>query len=121
MNLLNRNENFTTGLRGQVSLELVNLGAFAADDDSGSRRIDNNLQPVGGAFDVNVRNAGAGKALFQIALELEIFQQELAVLFLREPVRVPVLVIAKAEPVWMNFLTHNLLQFSSSSPELDLV
>jgi hypothetical protein len=49
--------------------------------------------------------------LLQIALEPEVFQQVLAILLLREPVRMPVLVIAEAESVRMNFLTHNLLQF----------
>jgi hypothetical protein len=41
-----------------------------------------------------MRNAGAGEALFQITLELKIFQQELAKLPFGIPVRMPILVVA---------------------------
>src|SRR5688572_903373 len=34
--------------------------------------------------------------------------------------RMPVLVVAKAKSVGMNFLTHNLLQFFSVKPEVSL-
>ncbi len=54
------------------------------------------------------------KRLLQIALQLQILQQELAILLLRKPMRMPVLVVAEAKTVWMNFLTHNLLQFFRS-------
>src|SRR5688500_3152553 len=59
-------------------------------------------------------NAAAGKALFQIALQLHIFQQKLPKLFFSKPVRVPVFVVAESKTVWMNFLTHNLLQCLTS-------
>ena len=51
------------------------------------------------------------KRLLQIALQLQVFEQELAELLLRKPVRVPVLVVAEPKAVWMNFLSHNFLQF----------
>ena len=104
-------------LRRDIALELVDLRALATDDDARTRRVDDDLQTIGGALDIDVRNAGAGKALLQIALQLQIFKQELAKLLLRKPVRMPVLVVAEAKTVWMNFLTHNLLQFFVSESE----
>ncbi len=50
------------------------------------------------------------KRLLQIALQLQILKQELTILLLRKPVRMPVFVVAEAETVWMNFLTHSILQ-----------
>src|SRR5919202_817373 len=61
------------------------------------------------ALHVHVRDARARKPPFHARLQLEVFQEEVAELLLRKPVRVPVLVVAEAEAVWMNFLTHNLL------------
>jgi hypothetical protein len=61
-----------------------------------------------------VRHAGTGKALLEIALQPQVFQQELSILLLGEPVRVPVFVVAEPKTVWMNFLTHNLLQLVKS-------
>src|SRR6266404_60624 len=68
VNLLNRDQNFATGLGRQVSLQLVDLRALAADDDSRPGSVDHNLQPVGGSLNVDMRNAGAGKTLFEVAL-----------------------------------------------------
>src|SRR5437879_4388090 len=61
-----------------------------------------------------MRNPRAGEAPFQLALQPQIFNQKIAVLLLRKPVRMPVLVIAKAKTVWMNFLTQSLLQSQSA-------
>src|SRR5437867_2047506 len=66
MNLLNRDQDFTSGARSDVAFELVNLRAFAADDDAGSRRVDDDLQAISGTLDVDVRNARAGETLFQL-------------------------------------------------------
>jgi hypothetical protein len=60
-----------------------------------------------------VRHARARKALLEIAFQFQIFEQKLAKLLFGKPVRVPVFVVAESKTVWMNFLTHNLLQFST--------
>ena len=111
MDLLNRNQNLAPGLFRKISFQLINLRALATDDDSRTRRIDDDLQTVCGALDIHVRNSGARKAVLQILLELQILVQEFAKLFLRVPMRMPVFVITETETVGMNFLTHNLLQF----------
>src|SRR5688572_4541566 len=115
MNLLNRNQHLAARTRRDVALQLVDLRALATDDDPGSRRVDDDLETVRRAFDVHVRYAGAGKASFQLTLQTQVFDQEIAVLLLRKPVRMPVLVIAKAKTVWMNFLAHSVTPFESES------
>src|ERR1044072_7199545 len=111
VDLLDRNEYFASGLHREIALELVDLRALATDDDAGSRGVDDDLETVSGAFDIDVRDAGAGEALLQITFQFQVFEQELAKLFFREPMRMPVLVVAEPKTVWMNFLTHALLLF----------
>jgi hypothetical protein len=53
-----------------------------------------------------VADARARELLLQLALQLQIFQEVLAELTLGVPMRVPIFVVAEAEAVWMNFLTH---------------
>src|SRR5688572_5918097 len=115
VNLLNRNQHLAAGTRRDVALQFVDLRALATNDDPGSRRVDDDLQTVRGAFDVHVRHAGAGKASLQLTLQPQVFDQEIAVLLFRKPVRMPVLVIAKAKTVWMNFLAHSVTPFESES------
>src|SRR6185369_5898301 len=111
VDLLNRNQHFPSRLRRKVGLQLVDLSALAADDDSRARGVDDDLQAIGGSLDIHVRHTGAGETLLEIAFELQVLEQKLAKLLLRKPVRMPVFVIAESKTVWMNFLTHNLLQF----------
>src|SRR6185369_5370052 len=110
VNLLNRHQDFASGLRRKITLELIDLRALATDDDSGPRRVDDDLEAISGSFDIDVRHTGSGKASLQILLQLQILEQKLAELLLRKPMRMPVLVVAESKTVWMNFLTHNLLQ-----------
>ena len=106
MNLLNRDEYFATGARRDVTLQLVDLRALAADDDAGPRGVDDDLQTIRGSLDIDMRNAGARKASLQLSFQLQILDQKIAVLLFRKPVRMPVLVIAEAKAVWMNFLAQ---------------
>src|SRR5213594_1685261 len=52
-----------------VQLRFVNLGAPAADDDARPRSVDDDLQAIRRALNVNVRHARAGEALLQFALQ----------------------------------------------------
>src|ERR1051325_11020207 len=82
VNLLNRHEHFTPGLRREVTLELVDFGAFPTNDDAWSGRVDDYLETIGSSLDINVRNASACKTLLQVTFQLEVFQQKLAELLL---------------------------------------
>ena len=84
--------------RERSSSKLFDLGTLAADDDAGSRGVDDDLQTVGRTLDVDVRNSAAGETLFQIALELEVFGQETWRNVLGEPMRMPVLVVPDLNP-----------------------
>src|SRR5438132_3012984 len=110
VNLLDRNQNFAASARRNIAFQLIDLGSLSPDDNSRSRRIDDDFQTVGGAFDVHVRDAGAGEAPLQLSLQLKVLDQKIAILLLRKPVRMPVLVIAEAKTVRMNFLAQYLLQ-----------
>src|SRR5215208_5046359 len=52
VDLLDRHEHFAASLRRQIALELVYLGALAANDDSRSGRVDDDLQTVRGSFNI---------------------------------------------------------------------
>src|SRR5262249_380887 len=52
------NEDITIGALLQLALQLVNLGAFAADDDAGSCCFDDDAQLVAWALDLNRAHAG---------------------------------------------------------------
>src|SRR5262245_30028852 len=77
VNLLDRNQHFTAGLRRKIALELIDLRAFPANDDSRTRRVNNDLQPIGSTLNVDMRHAGAGEPTFQILLELQVLKQKL--------------------------------------------
>jgi hypothetical protein len=118
VNLLDRDQHFAPGARRNVALKLVNLRTLASDDNSRARGVDDDLQAVGGALDIDVRNPGAGEPLFQVALQLQVLDQEITELFFRKPVRMPVLVVTKAKSVWMNFLAQTLLRSQIGNPDL---
>src|SRR5215203_4437540 len=108
-NFLDRDQYFAARLSRQVLTKLFDLRTFAADDDARSRGIDDDLEPRRCTFDIDVRNAAAAEAPFQITLEPEILGEVFRELMLGKPVRVPVLVVADSKSVWMNFLSHNLV------------
>src|SRR5205823_10444592 len=47
VNLLNRDEHFTTGARRNVRLELVDFRTLTANDDARTRSVDDDLQAIG--------------------------------------------------------------------------
>src|SRR6185503_6626472 len=110
VDLLDRHQHLAAGLRRQITLELIDLRALATDDDSRSRRVDDDLEAISGSFDIDVRHTGAGETPLEVLLQLQIFEQKFAELLLRKPMRMPVLVVAESKTVWMNFLIHNLIQ-----------
>src|SRR5437868_10223342 len=90
----------------QVLLQLVDFRALASDDDSGTRRADDDAQLIPGTLDLNRADARRLELVLQLGLELHVFQQQLVVITLHEPTRLPRLGVAEPEPVWMDFLSH---------------
>src|SRR5258708_7021479 len=76
VNFLNRYKHFAAGLRRKIAFQLVYFGALAADDNSRARRIDYDLQAIGGAFYIDVGDPCARESLFQVFLKLQIFKEK---------------------------------------------
>ena len=107
MNLLNVDVDLASCSVFDLLLELVDLSPFAADDDARTRGVDDDLQLVSRALDVNVRNARASEPTLQFFLQLQVFVQEIGIIALGDPVRMPGTIEAQSESIRMNFLTHD--------------
>jgi len=105
VNLLNLYQYLSAGLGRQIALQLVNLSTFATDDDARARRVDDDLEAIGCAFDVDMRNACTRKSLLQIAM------QRLGVGLSREPAGVPRLVESEPKSVRVDLLTQDSLRY----------
>src|SRR6202040_4076097 len=95
---------FTLGLLRQIALELLDLGAFAADDDARTRRAYRDAKLVARTVELNRAHTGRLQTAAETFLQLEIFLQQFGVTLLGEPTRAPWLGDADAETVRMNFL-----------------
>src|SRR5260370_12695432 len=93
------NKDIARGALLQLALELVNLGAFAADDDARARRADDDAHLVARALDPDRSHTPRFQPFLQLRLELVIFQQELVVVALHKPARLPRLGVAEPEPI----------------------
>ena len=68
--------------------------------------MDVDANPVAGAFDHHVGNAGPVKVFGQIVADFDIFRKIISIFFIGEPVGLPVGSNAQSEAVWVNFLAH---------------
>ena len=86
--------------------DAVGLGAAAADDDARTGGVDVDADPVAGALDLDLRDAGALHALGHQPADRDVFLDVLGVLLVGEPAALPVRGDAEAEPVGVDLLTH---------------
>src|SRR5258706_3413189 len=86
--------------------QLVDLLALAADDQAGTRGADADRDLVALALDRDLGDARLVEPLLEVALDEQVFAQQLGVVALREPARVPGLHDAEPQPDWMRFLAH---------------
>ena len=100
-------EDLAAGALLDVGLELVDLGALAADDDARTRGADDETQLVARTLDFNRADAGGLQLLAQLSLQLDVLDQQLVIAALDEPARLPRLVDAEAKPIRMDFLSHS--------------
>src|SRR6185312_3719307 len=108
MHFLNVDEHFALGALGEIALQLLDLRAFASDDDAGPRCADRHAKLIAWAVDFNRAQAGRLEASVQGLLQLDVFAEQLRVIRLREPPRPPGLGDAQPESIWMYFLSHAL-------------
>ncbi len=107
MHFLDIDEHFPRGAFLHVLLQLVNLRAFASDDDPRARRADDDAQLIARPLDLNRADARGLELFFQLLFQLHVLQEQLVVIALHEPARPPRLGKAETKSVWMDFLSHN--------------
>src|SRR5258708_17843441 len=89
-----------------IALELVDLRALLADDDSGTRRMNIDLGLVGHPLDLDPRDAGVVEAPLDKVAQLQILVQQRRVVVRRVPLGIPTLDDAEPQPARMRFLSH---------------
>src|SRR6185503_5537430 len=105
--------NLLAGHFGQFFLELVDLGAFAADDDPRPGSQDGDAAAAGGPLDENPRHAGRFELLFERVANLAVLREQFSELLLVGiPLRAPVLVDPDAQTHWIGLLAHRLINLA---------
>src|ERR1700732_1909753 len=107
MHFLNVDVHFELRAFLHFLLELVDFRALAADDDAGTRGVNSYDQLIGGTLDIDRADAGALEALLQLATQLHVFVQQVGIVTIGVPARLPGLVVAEAESIRMCFLSHS--------------
>src|ERR1700730_10965905 len=108
MHFLDVDVDLAPGALLHIQLELVDFSALAPDNDARTRRPDNHPQLVAGPLDFNRADACGLELIFQLILQLDVFEQQLVVIPLDKPPRLPRLGIAETKTIGMNFLSHYL-------------
>ncbi len=95
----------------QVATQLVDLGPGLADDDPRPRRMDVDLDLGGVLADRDVGQPGVRQAADDVLSDQRVLVQEVGEVPLVEPVRLPIVDVAHADRLGMNFLTHEFFLF----------
>src|SRR5579862_654994 len=90
----------------QIALQLVDFCALAPDNNSRPRRLNDDAQLVARALDLDSAYARRLQLLAQLFFQLDVFEQQLVVITLHKPPRLPRLGIAEAKTIRMDFLSH---------------
>src|SRR5690606_1195197 len=76
LDLKDRDQHVAACLACKIFAELIDLSAFASDDDARTRCVDHDLQSGRGSLDIDMRDAASGKLLLEHALEFQILGEE---------------------------------------------
>src|SRR5262249_52944980 len=106
--LVDVDEGLLLGELLELRLELLDLRALLADDDTGPRGVDVDLRLVRGALDLDLGDARVVEPALQEVPHLDVLVEEIGVLAARVPARIPSLDDAQAKALRMNLLTHVL-------------
>src|SRR5690606_13732957 len=85
------------------------------DHHAGSCRVDGDARLLGRALDHHAGNTRLVEAIGQVLLEAQILVQELGVILVREPARIPGAVDPDAQPDRIDFLTHYFASSAASA------
>jgi len=92
VHFLDVDEDFPRGTLLELDLQLVDFRALASNDDPGPRRLDNDPDLVSGSLDLNRTDPGGLQLVLEFRLQLDVFEQQLVVIPLDKPARLPRLV-----------------------------
>ena len=95
----------------EVTAELVDLRARLADHDPRPRRVDIDLHLGGVLADRDVGEPGVRQAANDVLSDQRVLVQVVGEVPLVEPVRLPIVDVAHADRLGMNFLTHEFFYF----------
>src|ERR1700722_9336302 len=109
VHFLNVDVHFTLGALLHFLLELVDFRAFATDDDARTRRVNPHDELVGGSFDVDRADARALELVLQLATQLDVLVQQVGVVLVGVPARLPRLVVTEPKTVRVCLLSHSIL------------
>src|SRR5947207_16008967 len=99
--------NLFAGHPAELFLELVNLRAFAANDDARSGGQDRNATAAGGALDINLRHRSGLEFLLQQLPNLAVLGEQFAKLLLAGvPLGAPIASHRDPQADWIGFLAH---------------
>ena len=90
----------------EVAADAVCLGAAAANDDAGARRVNVDADAVARSLDVDLRDAGALHALRHQLADLDVFTDVVGIGLVGIPTGLPVGRDSEAEAMRIYFLTH---------------
>jgi hypothetical protein len=80
VHFLNVDKHFARSAFLEIGFELVDFRALAANDDSGTRRLDNDAQLVARALDLDRADARRLELFLELSLELDVFEQQLVLI-----------------------------------------
>src|SRR5439155_8938050 len=100
----------------QLAPDPVRLGTLTADDDARAGGVDVDADPVPGALDVHLGDAGALQALGHHLADLDVLRDVVLVELVGVPAALPVGRDAEPEPVRVNLLTHYSVSSSAAVP-----
>src|ERR1700735_1041886 len=109
MHFLNVDVHFALGALLHVALQLVDFRTLTPNNNSRTRSVDSDDQLVCCALHVNPADAGRFQFLLQHLAKLNLFIEQVGIIALCKPTRLPDFVVAQPKTVRMCFLPQTVL------------
>ena len=97
---------FAVSQFSKILLEELNIAALTANDNTRFSRVDGNTHLLFGSFDGYTGNASLELFIFNEFTDFDIFQKIFLIVFVGEPLGIPIIDYANPKTMWINFLTH---------------
>ena len=100
--------NFAACALREVRTELLDIGAFFADDHARTRGVHGHFGVLSSALNDHLADAGGFQLVLHVFAQLEILDQTVGIVPIRKPAGVPCTVDTDADTDWINLLTHKI-------------